>query len=258
MVNDDTDTLVHLYKFVDDKTIAVAHATNATPPLQSSIDKAVEWAATNNMQVNGKKCHVMKFNFSRSQNNCIYSINDSQVRCVDELNLLGVIISRDLKWNANTTSLVTKCNRKFFMFAKLKSFRATRDDLLRVWFSYLRPICEYAAPLWHSSITVAESTKIERIQKRALRIILGGDYTNYIDVLKSLKIPSMHQRREKLCLKFANNVLSSPNFRYLLPDFRDSNRVLRSNIRRKVNEIKCITDRYFYSATPFLARQINK
>ena len=200
----------------------------------------------------------MQFNFSRSQNNCIYSTNDNQVRCVDELNLLGVIISSDLKWNANSNFLVTKCNRKFFMFAKLKSFRANRDDLLRVWVSYLRPICEYAAPLWHSSITVADSSKIERIQKRALRIILGGDYTSYNDALENLKIPSMHQRREKLCLKFANNVLSSPNFRYLLPDFRVSDRALRSNTRRKVKEIKCNTDRYYYSSTPYLARLINK
>ena len=199
----------------------------------------------------------MQFNFSRSQNNCTYSINNSQVRCVDELNLLGVIIRKDLKWNSNSNFLVTKCNRKFFMFAKLKSFRASRDDLLRVWVSYLRPICEYAAPLWHSSITDADSSKIERTQKRALRIILGGDYTRYSDALLSLNIPSMHQRRVKLCLKFANNVLSSPNFRYLLPEIRNPDRLLRSAKRRKVKEIQCNTDRYFNSSIPYLARLIN-
>ena len=258
MVNDDTDNLGHLYKFVDDKTIAVAHSKNSIPALQSSIDKAVEWATTNNMQVNGKKCHAMQFNFSKSQINHNYSINNSLVHCVDELNLLGVIISKDLKWYSNTNFLVTKCNRKFFMFAKLKSFRASREDLLRVWVSYLRPICEYAAPVWHSSISVAESSKIERIQKRAVRIILGGDYNSYSDALESLNIPSMYQRREMLCSKFANNVLSSPKFRYLLPDLRKSGRSLRSANRRKVKEIKCNTTRYYRSAVPYLARLINR
>ena len=257
MVNDDVDNLARLYKFVDDKTIAVTHAKHSIPPLQSSIDKAVEWATVNNMKVNEKKCHVIQFNFAKSPANCAYFINGSQVHCADELNLLGVIISKDLKWKANSNSLVSKCNRKFFMFAKLKAFRAARDDLLRVWVSYLRPICEYAAPLWHSSISVADSDKIERIQKRALRIILGGDYTSYSDALESLNIPSMHQRREKLCLKFANSVLRSPKFSYLLP-LRDSDRNLRNNPRNLVKEIKCDTVRYFNSTIPYLAREVNK
>ena len=144
------------------------------------------------------------------------------------------------------------------MFAKLKSFHGSREDLLRVWVSYLRPICEYAAPLWHSSISVAEASKIERIQKRALRIILGGDYTSYSDVLESLNIPSMYQRREMLCSKFANNVLRTPKFRYLLPDLRKTGRSLRSTNRRKVKDIKCNTSRYYKSAVPYLPRLINR
>ena len=52
MVNDDADNLARLYKFVDDKTIAVAHAKRSIPPLQPAIDKAVDWATANNMLVN--------------------------------------------------------------------------------------------------------------------------------------------------------------------------------------------------------------
>ena len=256
MVNDDVDNLARLYKFVDDKTIAIAHAKDSIPPLQPSIDKAVEWATANNMKVNEKKCSVITFNFTKSLTDCTYFINDNRVKCADDLNLLGVIIRKDLKWSANTDFMVTKCNRKFFMFAKLKFFRASRDDLLRVWTSYLRPICEYAAPLWHSSITSAESSKIERIQKRALRLILGSDYTCYIDALTILNIPSMHQRREDLCLKFAKSLLKSPKFSYLLP-FRNSDRELRRNPSGLLLETRCNTDRYFNSTIPFLARFIN-
>ena len=258
MVNDDADNHARLYKFVDDKTIAVVHAKHSIPPLQSSIDKAVDWATANNMRVNEKKCHTIQFNFSKSPPNPSYSIGGNQVHCVDELNLLGVIIRKDLKWSSNTNSLVTKCNRKFFMFAKLKSFRASREDMLRVWVSYLRPICEYAAPLWHSSISVAESSKIESIQKRALKIILGGDFTSYSDALENLKIPSMYQRRKSLCLKFGNSILTSLKFRYLLPDFRAPNHVLRGFNRPLVSEIKCNQTRYYKSSIPYLARELNK
>ena len=42
----------------------------------------------------------------------------------------------------------------------------------------IRQITEYAAPLWHSSLTNAESERLEKLQKRALGLILG---TTYID-----------------------------------------------------------------------------
>lgn len=258
MVNDDVDNLAQLYKFVDDKTIAIAHPKNTTPALQSSIDKAVEWTATNNMKINEKKCHVIKFHFSKTLNDSKYFINCSEVSSVNELNLLGVIINKDLKWNTNTDFMITKCNRKIFMFAKLKSFCATRDDLLRVWTSYLRPICEYAAPVWHSSLTDTETSKLERAQKRALRIILGADYTSYSGALEILKIPSMHQRRENLCLKFAKSLLGSSKFRDLLPKYRNYDKVLRKDINSKMAEGTCVRDRYYKSAIPYLIRLLNR
>ena len=254
MVNDDVDNLARLYKFVDDKTIAITHAKDSVPPLQPSIDRAVEWATANNMQVNEKKCNILKFNFTKSPPDCTYFINGSQVQCPDELNLLGVILRNDLKWKANTDFMVTKCNRKFFMFAKLKAFRASRDDLLRVW---TRPICEYAAPLWHSSLNAADTSKIERVQKRALRLILGSDYSRYSEALETLKIPSMSQRRQQLCLKFGKSLLKSPKFKHLLP-LRDSVRNLRNNSGDQVQEFLCNNDRYFNSAIPYLARLLNE
>ena len=42
----------------------------------------------------------------------------------------------------------------------------------------IRPITEYAAPLWHSSLTEADNGRLEKLQKRALGMILG---TTYID-----------------------------------------------------------------------------
>ena len=143
------------------------------------------------------------------------------------------------------------------MFAKLKGFRASRDDLLRVWTSYLRPICEYAAPLWHSSLNAADTSKIERIQKRALRLILGSDYSSYSEALETLKIPSMSQRRQQLCLKFGKSLLKSPKFKYLLP-LRDSVRTLRNNPGNQVQEFLCNNDRYFNSTIPYLARLLNE
>ena len=50
---------------------------------------------------------------------------------------------------------------------------------------YIRPVLEYASPLWHSSITKHQIDHIELIQKRACRIILGSHYKSYAEALKT-------------------------------------------------------------------------
>ena len=48
-----------------------------------------------------------------------------------------------------------------------------------------------------------DSNCIERVQKTALRIILGEDYLDYQTALVHTGLPSLKQRRADLCLQFA-------------------------------------------------------
>ncbi|KAI8516244.1 hypothetical protein Bbelb_048250 [Branchiostoma belcheri] len=59
---------------------------------------------------------------------------------------------------------------------------------------------EYAAPVWRSGLTASQSSRIERIQRRAVRIILGPNYSNYADACSQLGLASLHVRREELTL----------------------------------------------------------
>ena len=59
-----------------------------------------------------------------------------------------------------------------------------------------------AVPVWHDSITLAEQTDIERIQKSASYIILGKCDVSYGEAMRSLGLESLKSRRDKLCIKF--------------------------------------------------------
>ena len=48
---------------------------------------------------------------------------------------------------------------------------------------------------------------LERVQKSALKVILGKKYTSYNSALNELNIDSLQDRRESLCLKFAKKCL---------------------------------------------------
>jgi len=39
--------------------------------------------------------------------------------------------------------------------------------------SVIRPVLEYACPVWHNSLTTEQSDRIETIQKRTLKVISG-------------------------------------------------------------------------------------
>ena len=47
----------------------------------------------------------------------------------------------------------------------------------------MRPIVEYASPVWHSGQYIQQTKQIERIQKRTCRIILSPAYASYEDAL---------------------------------------------------------------------------
>jgi len=56
----------------------------------------------------------------------------------------------------------------------LRQYYLKRVGLLVYWYFYLtviRPVLEYRCATWHHGLTVAQSQKLEYLQKRALRII---------------------------------------------------------------------------------------
>jgi hypothetical protein len=58
---------------------------------------------------------------------------------------------------------------------------------------------EYCCPVWHSSFTINLSDKIERVQKRTMRIIYPT--LSYDAALDQAKCSTLRARRDALCIK---------------------------------------------------------
>ena len=67
----------------------------------------------------------------------------------------------------------------------------------------MRSQLEHSATVWHSSLTEDNRNNLERVQKSAVKIILGEKYKNYHQALEYLNIETLDERRKVLCLKFA-------------------------------------------------------
>ena len=144
------------------------------------------------------------------------------------------------------------------MLRILKGFKLPVNDLISVYCLYVRPVTEYCATVWHFGLTENQKAQIERIQKRACRLMLGPQYYNYEQALETLGLPKLEQRREKLSLKLGKGMThpSSP-FNHWLPPSRSNvnRRTLRSN--HPYTEVFCRTERYKRSALPSLISLLN-
>ena len=57
------------------------------------------------------------------------------------------------------------------MLYQLKRAGIRQTDLVNVYISVVRPVLEYACPVWHTNLPKYLSDNIEMIQKRALKSI---------------------------------------------------------------------------------------
>lgn len=68
---------------------------------------------------------------------------------------------------------------------------------------YIRPVLNYCVPVFNGNITQEQILNLERIQKRVLRIILGGDYITYATFALSLcNLTTLEARKKQLCEQF--------------------------------------------------------
>ena len=195
---------------------------------QRYLKNISNWTSQNQMKLNAKKTNYMIFNFSTDhQFSTRLHIDGHLIEQVHQTKLLGVTISDDLKWHANTKDLVQRCYKRMIILRNLYSFAIPRSDLVNIYCLYIRSVAEQSSVVWSSSITVGESLDLERIQKVALRIILKDDYISYQNALRVTNLQSLEERRMKLLRKFAIKCTKHPRTSDMFP-LRRHSRILRS------------------------------
>ena len=89
------------------------------------------------------------------------------------------------------------------------SLYVSTTDLVTVYVTLVRPLLEYGCIVWHFSLPLCLSDRLESIQKRALRIILP--HYSSTSALEALNLPSLLLRRECLCCKSFSKLTSLAN-----------------------------------------------
>ena len=179
---------------------------------QKHLQKIKEWTDNQKMMLNQKKTKVMLFNFTDNYKfTTRLELNSENIEVVNQAKLLGVIITDDLKWDKNTEYLVKKAYSRMQLLRKVSEFTTSVEDKKEIYILYIRSILEQSSVVWHTSLTNENAEDLERVQKSAVKLILGEKYENYEEGLIKANLDSLKDRRELLCQKFASKCVSSNN-----------------------------------------------
>ena len=118
--------------------------------------------------------------------------------------LLGVTISSDLTWNKHVENIVAKAGKIVYMLYQLKRAGIGQHDLVTIYVSVIRPVLEYACPVWHTNLNKHLTESIETVQKMALKCV-------FILAMNMLIfcVPCLKERRDSLCKKYFQNIMET-------------------------------------------------
>ena len=160
-----------------------------------------------------------------------------------------------MSWQTHISNMVTKGSRALYMLYIIKRFRPPQEQMIKIYVTYIRPLLEYCAPVYHASITAKQAQQLERVQKRAVKIIAGYD-TTYHEILQQFNLDTLANRRQELCLRLGKQMLISETHRDLLPKQRGAitGRMTRT---RNALETFCCGARLRKSSIPYITSLIN-
>ena len=177
-----------------------------------------DWSCKNRVKLNNDKCKELHISFARVERDFPPVVIDGvNIKVVESAKLLGLTISNDLTWNAHITEVIKKASKRLYFLIQLKRANVSKSDLSRFYTACIRSVLDYAAPVFHYALPKYLLNELERIQKRALRIICP--YMEYHHVLSRLGLPTIAEHHDNICKRTFESIVSDSQhkLRKLLP-----------------------------------------
>ncbi|ANB14593.1 reverse transcriptase [Sugiyamaella lignohabitans] len=117
------------------------------------------------------------------------------------LKLLGVTLDSQWKFSKHVEAIAIKGKMVLGIIRRLGgiTWGVTGASMRNLYQGCVRPILEYASPVWYPKITKQEREQLQRIQNTGLRAILGGYHQTPIDCLhRDTDIMPLEQRYDTL------------------------------------------------------------
>jgi hypothetical protein len=198
-------------------------------------------------------------NIKTTTNAVSYFLQFHTLDTVEEEVDLGVTVDNKLKFSKHVDTKISKANKLLGLIRHTFKF-LNADTLTLLYKSLIRPHVEYATPVWSPHLK-GDRDKIEKLQRRATKLVPELKDKPYNERLQTLKLPTLEYRRLRadliLLYKYSHNLIKldtntqCPQCRYstnmLQPSLSASHR--GHNLKYQIHHHTGVRGRFFTSRT---------
>ena len=161
--------------------------------LQEDLDRVTEWSEKWLLEFNQDKCRVM--HIGRGNPGYTFALGGKTLQETEQEKDLGVLVRNDLKPSDHVCTITAAANSLLWRIQR--TFTCLDEETLPALYKALvRPRLEFAVQAWSPSLK-KDIAKLEKVQRRATKLIPSIASLPYEERLKKLDMPTLEDRRHR-------------------------------------------------------------